>query len=234
MSFEMERIRHIGDMQDARWGAMSKQTFTTRVMPMFGIALGVTAAGVYGGLQMLAAGVPMLALMALAIVELGLVFTSGIWQRKEGLNKVLFFVYALLAGVTMVPLLSFVGAKGGLMLITQALTVTMITFGGLAVYGLVSKRDFSNLGGFIFVGVLALLVTGLLNAFVFQSGALSLVTSIVSVGLFSAFTVYEMSMIREIYADEDYVGAALGLFIAFIGLFQSILQLFGLMSGNDD
>jgi FtsH-binding integral membrane protein len=43
-----------------------------------------------------------------------------------------------------------------------------------------------------------------------------------------------MSMIREIYADEDYVGAALGLFIAFIGLFQSILQLFGLMSGNDD
>ncbi len=234
MSFEMERIRHIGDMQDARWGAMSKHTFTARVMPMFGIALGVTAAGVYGGLQMLAAGVPMFALMALAIVELGLVFTSGVWQRKEGLNKVLFFVYALLAGVTMVPLLSYVGAKGGLMLITQALTVTMITFGGLAVYGLVSKRDFSNLGGFIFVGVLALLVTGLLNAFVFQSGALSLVTSIVSVGLFSAFTVYEMSMIRESYADEDYVGAALGLFIAFIGLFQSILQLFGLMGSNDD
>ena len=237
MSYEMDRVRHIGDnVQGGNWGAMSKLTFTTKVMPMFGLALGVTAAGVFGGWTLLAAmpAIAMPILIVALIAELGLVFTSGMWQRKEGLNKVLFFVYALLSGVTLVPLLAWAGAKAGLPIIAQALTVTAVTFGALSVYGMTTKRDFSNLGGFIFIGAIALLVGGLLNAFVFQSTMFSMIASIFSVGIFSAFTVYEMNMIRNHYTDEDYVGAALGLLIAFTGMFQAILRLFGLMGSNDD
>lgn len=233
MSFEMDRIRHLGDHPDAAWGAMSKQTFTTKVMPVFGLSLLVAAVGIYAGLLVSAMVSPMV-LWGAVIVNLGLVFTSGMWQRKEGLNKVLFFLYALLSGMTLVPLLSVAAMQGGLALIGQALTVTTITFGGLSIYGMTTKRDFTNIGGYLFIGALALIAAGLLNAFVFHSGMVGLVVSILGVGIFSAFTVYEMSMIRRTYTDEDYIGAALGLFIAFIGLFTMILRLFTNFGGNDD
>ena len=233
MSFEMDRIRHLGESQPQTWGAMSKLTFTTKVMPVFGLGLLMTAFGVFAGLQVAATFgmVPLYVIMALEFV---LVLSSGAWQRKEGLNKFLFFVYALFAGMTLVPLLGFVMAKGGIAIVGQALTVTTITFGGLMFYGMTTKRDFTNLGGFLFIGALALIAAGLLNAFVFHSGMMGIIVSVISVGLFSAYTVYEMSVIRQHYTDDDYIGAALGLFIGFIGLFTSILRLFGFMGGNSD
>lgn len=236
MSYEMDRVRHIGDVQAGGWGAMSKLTFTTKVMPMFGLALAVTAGGVFAGMAALPAlgAMAMPVLIAALVAEVALAFTAGWWQGKAGLNKVLFFLYALLSGVTVVPLLMWAGARAGLPVIAQALTVTAVTFGALSVYGMTTKRDFSNLGGFIFIAAIALLVGGLLNAFVFHSSVFMLVASIISVGIFSAFTVYEMNMIRNTYTDDDYVFAALGLFIAFMGLFTSILRLFGIMGSNDD
>lgn len=236
MSFNNNTVRHVGDLKQAEWGGMSKLTFTTKVMPLFGLSLLVAAGGVMGGLQILASlgrGTGMIVLIAALIAELGLVFTSGMWQQKEGLNKVLFFTYALLSGMTLVPLLMWAGAAGGLGMIAQALTVSAVTFGGLAFYGMTTKRDFSSLGGFIFIACLALLVGGLFNIF-FQSSVFSLIASIAGVGIFSAFTVYEMNMIRNHYTDDQYVGAALGLLIAFIGLFQSVLRLFGIAGSSDD
>ena len=233
MSFEMDRIRHLGDSNVAPWGAMSKLTFTTKVMPIFGLALLMAAFGVFAGLQVVAAGFGM-ALWGVVAIEFILVLTSGAWQRKEGLNKFLFFVYALFSGMTLVPLLGFVMAKGGIMLIGQALTVTTITFAGLMFYGMTTKRDFSSMGGFLFIGALGLIAAGLLNAFVFKSGMMGLIVSVIGVGLFSAYTVFQMSVIRQTYEDADYIGAALGLFIGFIGLFSSILRMFGFLGGSDD
>ncbi|MEB3198320.1 MAG: Bax inhibitor-1/YccA family protein [Candidatus Sericytochromatia bacterium] len=235
MSFEMDRARHIGTLPASSWGAMSKQTFTTKVMPAFGMGLLVAAAGVYGGFTVLktAPAIAMPLLIAAVVAELALVFTSGMWQRKEGLNRVLFFLYAALSGATLVPLLAWAGLRGGLPVIAQALTVTAVTFGGLSLYGATTKRDFANMGGFLFIAVLALFVAGLFNIF-FHSSVLSLILALGGVGIFSAFTVYQMNVIRNYYDDADWMGAALGMFINFIGLFQSILQLFGLMSGRDD
>ncbi|MEB3285569.1 MAG: Bax inhibitor-1/YccA family protein [Candidatus Sericytochromatia bacterium] len=237
MSYEMDRARHIGSLPQAgsAWGGMSSVTFTSKVMPIFGLALLATAGGVYAGMHLLkmagAAAGPIL--IAAIVAELGLVFTSNRWQRKEGLNRLLFIAYAVLTGVTLVPLLTWAGMRGGLPLIAQALSVTAVTFGGLAVYGATSKRDFANLGGFVFVGVLALFVAGLVNLFL-QSSGLAMLLSLGGVLMFSVFTVFQMNVIRNHYADADWVGAALGLFISFIGMFQSILHLFGLMSSSDD
>lgn len=233
MSSEMDRIRHLGETQPQTWGAMSKLTFTTKVMPVFGLGLLMTAFGVFAGIQV-AATYGMMPLYIIMALEFVMVLTSGAWQNKEGLNKFLFFVYALFSGMTLVPLLSFVMASGGIALIGQALTVTTVTFGGLMFYGMTTKRDFTSLGGFLFIGALALIAAGLLNAFVFKSGMMGMVVSVISVGLFSAYTVYQMSVIRQHYTDDDYIGAALGLFIGFIGLFTSILRLFGFMGNSDD
>jgi FtsH-binding integral membrane protein len=233
MSFEMDRIRQVGGDDVGRWGAMSKLTFTTKVMPIFGLALLMTAFGVYAGVRVVGA-YGMAPLWGVIAVEFLLVLTAGAWQAKEGLNKLLFFVYALFSGMTLVPLLSYVAMQGGLVLIGQALTVTTVTYGGLMLYGMTTKRDFTSMGGLLFMGALALIAAGLLNAFVFHSGMFGLVASVLGVGLFSAYTVYEMSIIRRSYSDADYIGAALGLYIGFIGLFSHILRLFGIMGSRDD
>lgn len=230
MSFEMNRVRHLGDVQGGSWGAMSKLTFTTKVMPMFGLSLLVAAAGSYVGLKFMT----MPLLIASFVCELVLVFSSPWWQRKEGLNKVLFAAYALLSGITLVPLLTWVGMRGGVMMIAEALSVTTITFVGLAIYGMTTKRDFSNMGGYIFIGCLGLFAAGLLNMFVFQSSMFSLACSMGGVAIFSAFAVYEMNMIRTQYEDADWIGASLGMFIAFMGLFTSILRMFGILGSSSD
>lgn len=228
MSFEMDRIRHLGGSELA-WGSMSKQTFTAKVLPMFGLGLLVAAIGVYYGRLL-----PMNMQWGVVIAELALVFTSGLWQRKEGLNSLLFFLYALCSGITLVPLLTYASMAGGLTLIAQALSVTTVTFGGLGLYGMTTKRDFTSIGGFLFMGALALIAASLLNGFFFHSGMTGVVISVLGVAVFSGFVLYDMAMIRRAYTDADYVGAALGLFINFVGLFTFILRLFVNFGGRDD
>lgn len=229
MSYEMDGVRHIGAVHQQPYGRMSQQAFMTKVMPAFGLGLAMTAGGVYLG-----RGLPFSALIGIMIAELILVFTSGMWQRKEGLNKLLFFVYALFSGMTLVPLLAWAQMTAGIDVIFQALAVSTVTFAGCAFFGMTTKKDLSGVGGFLAMTCLGLLVAMLLNAFVFHSGIVTLACSMAGVGIFSAFTVYDMNQIRNNYMEADYMGAALALYIDFIGLFTMILRLFGIMGSRDD
>lgn len=229
MSYEMDGVRHVGGMGQRTLGRMSQQAFTTKVMPAFGLGLLMTAAGVYLG-----ASLPPALYLPIVAVEFLLVLTSGLWQRKEGLNNILFFVYALCSGMTLVPILAWAQLRGGSGLIFEALMVSTVTFGASAVFGMTTKRDFSGMGTFLMLGCLGLVVALLLNAFWFHSGLVGLVATLVGVGLFSAFTAYDMNQIRNRYTEADYVGAALALYIDFIGMFTYILRLFGLWSDRND
>ncbi|MDB5101963.1 MAG: hypothetical protein JWM80_6384 [Cyanobacteria bacterium RYN_339] len=228
MSYEMDGVRHIGNIAQQPTGRLSKQTFTTKVMPAFGLGLLMTAAGAYLGLQM-----PRELFLPAIVVELLLVFTSGLWQRKEGLNQVLFFIYALCSGVTLVPLLMWASLSAGVGVIIQALLVTTVTFAGCAAYGLTTKRDLSGMGGFLMMACLGLIVAGIVGFF-FHSSVMTMVLTVAGVGLFSAFTVYDMARIRNDYLDADWMGAALALYIDFIGLFTYILRFFGLTGSSRD
>jgi FtsH-binding integral membrane protein len=229
MSYEMDGVRHIGGLSGRQDGRMSQRTFATKVMPIFGLALAMTAGGAYLG-----AGLPRSTYFPIVIAELLLVFTSGMWQRKEGLNNVLFFVYALLSGMTLVPILAWSIGIGGVGMVVQALAVSTVTFGACAVFGLTTKRDFSGMGTFLMLTCVGLIVASLLSAFVFHSSLFAMAITVVGVGLFSAFTVYDMNQIRNNYLEVDYVGAALALYIDFIGLFTFILRFFGMWGGRDD
>lgn len=229
MSYEMDGVRHIGGSSLRGFGQMTQRTFATKVMPVFGLGLLMTAAGVYLGTQL-----PPAAYLPIVIAELALVFTSGLWQRKEGLNNILFFVYACLSGMTLVPILAWAAMRGGAPLIEEALAVSTVTFMGCAAFGMTTRRDFSGLGTFLLLSCLGLIVATLLNAFVFHSGVMGMVATVFGVAMFSAFTAYDMNQIRSRYADVDYVGAALALYIDFIGLFTYVLRLFGLWGGRDD
>jgi FtsH-binding integral membrane protein len=224
----MDGVRHIGNTLERSSGRLSKQTFTAKVMPAFGLGLLMTAAGAYLGL-----GVPRAFLLPIVIAEFILVLSSGLWQRKEGLNYVMFFVYALFSGMTLVPLLAWVGMTAGVMVIAQALMVTTVTFAGCAAFGLTTKRDLSGLGGFLFMACLGLIVASIVGFFM-HSSILTMGLTVLGVALFSAFTVYDMNRIRNDYLDADWMGASLALYIDFIGLFTYILRFFGLFGSSRD
>lgn len=222
------------EAQGSRWGlqGMSDETFTTKVLPGFGLGLLMAAAGAYLG-----QGLPPAFLLGALAAEFILVLTSGMWMRKAGLSTALYFVVTLCAGMATVPLLAWASVRGGPMIVAQALAVSTVAFMGLAAFGFTTKRSFANWGGALFAGGIALIVGGLLAAFVFPGMTLLHVgITALSALFFAAFTVYDFQQIRTSYTDADWLGASLALFLDFMGLFTTILRLLGFMgssSSND-
>lgn len=208
---------------------MSQRVFDTRVLPLFGFGLLMTAAAAYLGRNL-----PFGILIGAMVGELILVFTAGLWQRKElgSLNIGLYFLLTALSGLTLIPLLQWANLRSGPFLIAQALAVTGITFGALMIYSLTTKRDFSGWGGFLVAACIGLIVAGIVNVFV--GGTLfALIISCFGVVIFSAFVLYDMSLIKGQLSDADYIMAAIMLYLNFIGMFSHILRILGIM-GSDD
>lgn len=117
--------------------------------------------------------------------------------------------------------------------IFQALIGTTVSFVALAFYGYFTRRDLSSLGPFLIAGVIGLVVAGLINIFV-GSTVMQMVLNVLTILIFLGLTAYDMNRIRDIFwtADENTVRrlqwfAALSLYINFINIFVSMLQLFG-------
>ena len=102
--------------------------------------------------------------------------------------------------------------------------ITVAVFGGLTAYAFTSKKDFSFLGGMLFVGLIALIVAGIVMFFV-HAAWLSTVYSVVGVLIFSGFVLYDTSQIMQRMAPEDAVMGAVSLYLDFINLFMFILRL---------
>jgi len=94
----------------------------------------------------------------------------------------------------------------------------------------VVKRDLSNMGKFLFVGVIVLLVAGLINLFV-QSSALMITLSVIAIGLFSAFMLFDLKRIID-GGETNYISATLALYLDMYNVFQSLLALLGIFGGD--
>ncbi|PIQ26775.1 hypothetical protein COW36_00520 [bacterium (Candidatus Blackallbacteria) CG17_big_fil_post_rev_8_21_14_2_50_48_46] len=205
----MRNNRYAPAYLDTTWQAgMSQRVFDTRVLPLFGFGLLMTATAAYLGWNL-----PRGLLMAALLGEFILVLTAGIWQRKElgSLNIGLYFLLTALSGLALVPLLQWASWRGGPVLIVQALGVTGLTFGGLMVYSLTTKKDFSGMGGFLAAAGIGLLIAMLVNIFVGGS-TFALIISSIAVLFFAGFVLY----------------------LDFIGMFTHILRIMGLMGSRDD
>ena len=104
-----------------------------------------------------------------------------------------------------------------------------VAFVALTAYTFVSRRDFSFLKGFVWTGLVALIVLGLSNYFFFESPLVALASSGIGVLLFSAFILYDTSSILREYPNEEYISAALTLYLDVFLLFENLLYLFGML-----
>lgn len=106
-----------------------------------------------------------------------------------------------------------------------------VLFGCLSFYGYFTKRDLDSLGKFMFVGLIAIVIASIINIFV-GSSLMQMVISAVAIVIFLGLTAYDTQQIREIVSDGEAddgaeISGALTLYLDFINIFLSLLQLFG-------
>jgi FtsH-binding integral membrane protein len=128
-------------------------------------------------------------------------------------------------GVWIAPILLFY-AKAQPGSLVQAGILTAAAVGTLTLYAFVSRRDFSAWGSFFFVGLVVLVLASVLNIFL-HSDTVQTVIAGVGVLVFSGLLVVDTWRIRNQYAPDQYVPAALNLYLDILNLFLFILQLFG-------
>ena len=150
-------------------------------------------------------------------------------EMSESTIKLWFFAFAAAMGLSL-SLLFYAYTSAS---IVTALLGTTVSFGALAGWGYFTKRDISGWGPFLFAGVIGLIVVGIINIFV-ASTALQMTLNVLAILIFLGLTAYDMNRIRDMFwgASQDEVArmqwfGALSLYINFINIFISILQLFG-------
>ena len=128
-------------------------------------------------------------------------------------------------------LAAVLGFSNGASLIMMAFGGTAAIFAAMASLSTVIKRDLSNMGKFLFVGAIMLLVVGVINIFV-QSSALMITVAVLAIGIFSAFMLYDLKRIID-GGETNYISATLGIYLSIYNVFQSLLALFGIFGGED-
>jgi len=192
-----------------------------------------TVLGALLGIQMqfsFFAGSPFIGILLFLGIAFG--FMWGIEKTKNSTMGVVlllgftFFMGLMLSRILQVAL----GFSNGGQLIALAFGGTGAIFFGLAGVAATTKRDFSNMGKFLFAGVILILVAAIANAF-FQIPALALSISALAVAIFSGFILYDIN--RIVHGGEtNYVTATLSVYLNIYNLFVSLLHLLLAFAGE--
>jgi FtsH-binding integral membrane protein len=153
--------------------------------------------------------------------------------NKPGLNLFLLFLFTFLEGLSLAPLISlYLNANAGY-IVSEAFFLTAATSLALSVYAWTTKRNFNRLGGYLFMGVILLIVASLISIF-FHSTFFVLVISVLGVGIFSAYVLYYVQMAKNL-ADTmpNAIGLTVSLFITVLNLFIFILRILSILQGGN-
>jgi modulator of FtsH protease len=124
------------------------------------------------------------------------------------------------------------GFSNGASLVMTAFAGTAGVFFVMASLATVIKRDLSGMGKFLFVGALVVMIGSIINVFVGSSVGM-LVISVLVIGIFSAYMLYDLKQIID-GGETNYISATLALYLDIFNVFQGLLALLGLTSGNND
>lgn len=160
----------------------------------------------------------------------GLLFATSKF-RNQSLGLVCVFALTGFMGYTLGPILSaYLSLANGSQVVMTAMAGTGVIFLGLSGYALVSRKDFSFMGGFLMAGILVGFLAGL-GAIFFEMPGLSIVVSAMFVLLMSGLILYETSNIIN-GGETNYIMATVTLFVAIFNLFTSLLHLLGFMNSE--
>jgi len=169
----------------------------------------------------------------LLAAELIMVFSfSAMAQRLSASGAAsLFFLYSTVNGIT----LAFVFFVYTTASVYATFLVTAGTFGGMSIYGYLTKRDLTGVGHFMMMGLWGLILAGIVNLFM-RSDTMYWLTTFMGVVIFTGLTAYDTQKIKDLNVignagtDEDAkeaIHGALVLYLDFINLFLHLLRLLG-------
>jgi len=124
------------------------------------------------------------------------------------------------------------GFTNGASLVMMAFAGTGAVFLGMATVSTFVKRDLSNIAKFMFIGAILVLVAGIANVFI-QSSALMITLSVLVIGIFSFFILYDLKRVRD-GEETNYITATLGVYLSIYNVFQALLAIFGLGGSSSD
>ncbi|HJC95923.1 MAG TPA: Bax inhibitor-1/YccA family protein [Candidatus Phocaeicola gallinarum] len=168
------------------------------------------------------------------IAELGLVMymSARINRISFTTATLLFIAYSVLNGVTM----SILFMVYTLSSIATTFFVTAGTFGAMALFGYVTKKDLTRIGSLCIMGVIGLIIASVVNLFL-QNSMMDMIISYVGVLLFVGLTAYDSQKIKQLLGGDDIevnettqkiaLMGALTLYLDFINLFIYLLRILG-------
>lgn len=193
-----------------------------------------------GGTALLVASIPALYVplfstplkwvVMLAPLAFVMALSLSVERLSAAAAQTLFWLFSAVMGVSLASIfLVFTGTS-----IARTFFVAAAAFGALSLYGYTTKRDLSGLGGFLFMGLIGVVVASLVNLFL-RSDAVQLIVSVVGVLVFTGLTAFDTQRIKLQYREHAgyepdaklTVFNALALYLNFINLFQLLLNLFG-------
>lgn len=220
--------------QEAGWTVRSDadlKAFIKSTYQYFAASMMAGAVGAYVGMG--AAATIKAFYWPLVILEFVLIFALNFVRNKPGINTIVLFGFTFLSGLTLTPLLSVIlGMPGGAGIITNAFLMTAVAFGGLSLFAMQTDRDFTAMGKVLMIALIVVIVGGIANIFL-HSPMLQLAIAGISAVLFSIFIMYDtQNVVKGLY--DSPVSAAAMLYLDFLNLFVSLLQILGIFGGNSD
>ncbi|HXO03243.1 MAG TPA: Bax inhibitor-1/YccA family protein [Stellaceae bacterium] len=208
--------------------------YMLRIYNYMASALALTGIVAYvfanSGMYMSIARTPAIWLVMLAPLGLVMVLSFGINRLSAAATQAIFWLYAGLMGISLASVfLVFTGAS-----VARVFFITAGTFAAMSLYGYTTRRDLSQLGSFLFMGLIGIVIASLVNVFI-GSTALQFAISVIGVVVFVGLTAYDTQTIKEMYYEGDgheiaskkAVMGALRLYLDFVNLFMMLIQLLG-------
>ena len=202
---------------------------------MLGLTMIPTVIGAFIGLSVnfsFMALHPFLGAIAMFAVMMGLLFAvTKLRDSVWGIVALLGFTFV--AGVFLGPILQVaLHLRNGGQLIGMAAGGTGLIFLSLATIATVTKKDFSFMGKFLFIGLIMLVIASLANAF-FLVPVMSLAISAIAIMIFSAYILFDVSQIVH-GGETNYVMATLTLYLDIYNIFVNLLSLLMAFTGEKD
>ncbi len=200
---------------------------------LLGLSLVPTVLGAFIGTSMkfsFFAGSPVIGFIAFLAIAFG--FFWGIEKTKNSAwGVVLLLAFTFFMGLMLSGLIGrTLGLANGGQMIALAAGGTGIIFFGMSALAATIKRDLTNMGKFLFVGVIILLVAAFANIF-FQLPALTLTIMVMAIAIFSAFLLYDINRIIT-GGETNYVSATLAIYLSIYNIFANLLALLGFTSND--
>ncbi len=203
--------------------------FLRATYQLFASSLLAATVGAYIGLGM--ASVIASWYWGLVILEFALLFGLYAVKDKPGINLAVLFGFTFISGLTLTPLLSSVfNMPGGASIVAQAFLMTSVAFGGISMFAMTTKKDFSSMGKILFIAVIILVVGSISNIFI-GSPILQLGIAMIGALVFSAFILYDTQQIIK-GGFSTPIEAAIALYLDFLNLFISLLQILASFAGG--